>query len=351
MSVIEKYCVSIEDVYGVPFAALSAPQGYEFTGEFRPALSGEWYRKVHSNTPQPANHDSGEPRLILRALPTVESVYGGQTLEQLKENDKTAKWHGDRNLKFEWTGEFRKVQPGDYFLSAKCGLDINLNDSGFFTGSYRLIMRKCHTIKEIYGKELSELTPPIGYRFTGEFRVPLHMEPCMRPEVHSEIVRYPNLAGDPHAKPRLILEKLPANPTIKDVYGTENPPIPKGWRVKEFRRIEDGEEVVWLADFGVGVICDGTKGNPFRHEGRRYDVNKWRIVLEEDVDLSTLTYTEILTVKDVYGYIPEVPSGYEVIDFRRPETGDVLLDTWGKVITADSDWSAPRLILSPLGPR
>lgn len=353
MSDSERYCVTVEDVYGVPLAALSAPQGYEFTGEFRPPLLGD---TILSGGRQLAAKVSPcyvikYPRLILRALPTVESVYGGQTLEQLKENAKTATWDGDRSLKFEWTGEFRKVQPDEYFLGAPGGLGVNRNVHGIFTGAYRLIMRKCPTIKEVYGKELSELTPPIGYRFTGEFRRAKAGETALLIQGLGLFMYTSDECGN---HPRLILEKLPPTPTIKDVYGTDTPIIPKGWVMKEFRQIKAGEDIHYLGFCGFGPVTD----RPLHAREEVFVADSWkdgwRIVLEKELDLSTLTCTKTYTVEDAYGCIPTIPSGYKVIDFRIPRANDILLSGRGWVDTAERDWDNyphPRLILSPLGPR
>lgn len=136
----EKYCVTIEDVYGVPFAELSAPQGYEFTGEFRTLEGDCWLSPSTREAAHNANRDHDRVRLILRALPTVESVYGGQTLERLKENSKTADCWFYPDLKFEWTGEFRKVEKGEYFLGAPEGKSVVWNDSTSSFDRPRLIL-------------------------------------------------------------------------------------------------------------------------------------------------------------------------------------------------------------------
>lgn len=350
MSDSERYCVTVEDVYGVPLAALSAPQGYEFTGEFRPPLLGD---TILSGGRQLAAKVSPcyvikYPRLILRALPPVESVYGGQTLEQLKENAKTATWDGDRSLKFEWTGEFRKVQLDEYFLGAPGGLGVNRNVHGIFTGAYRLIMRKCPTIKEVYGKELSELTPPIGYRFTGEFRRAKAGETALLIQGLGLFMYTSDECGN---HPRLILEKLPPTPTIKDVYGTDTPIIPKGWVMKEFRQIKAGEDIHYLGFCGFGPVTD----RPLHAREEVFVADSWkdgwRIVLEKDVDLSTLTYA--VTPTYIYGpTLPKVPAGYQVVGFRPPIEGELYLSAYGGCpAVATSSFDRPRLILSPLGPR
>lgn len=195
-------------------------------------------------------------------------------------------------------------------------------------------------LEDIYGAPLEKLTPPIGYRFTGEFRILRNGDSWMSPTGHACLGAY-----DDTEIVRLILEKLPPNPTIKDVYGTDNPAIPKGWRFKEFRQVDRREKIYILGNRCHSALEVSKLG---------FAQYNWRIVLEKEVDLSTLTYTETLTVKDVYGDIPQVPSGYKVIGFRRPKTGNTLLNGWGEIETADCDWDgrySPRLILSPLGPR
>lgn len=344
---MQKHCISVEDVYGT--AAPEVPQGYELTGEFRPYKAGETVLLTNGEGAHKtfADGDALYPRLILRATPTIRDIYGKELSELTP----------PKGYEF---GEFRRVQTGEDWLGAYGKLMINHPEVDPQCGRYRLILKKLPTIEDIYGAPLEKLNPPIGYRFTGEFRKPTEEDVCLLPGSpfetgHTVQYKWIRPKDMEQLKPRLILEKLPPTPTIKDVYGTDNPAIPKGWKMKEFRRIADGEKVDWLADYGKGVVCRGTTGSPFSHEGRSAETSKWRIILEKDVDLREFKWTT--GPEFIYGdEMPTVPAGYKVVAFRPPREDELFLSTLGTVEVALSNYNnsprlIPRLILSPLGPR
>ena len=131
---------------------------------------------------------------------------------------------------WELTGEFRPPRRGETILLNTEGHthSVSTDWHGF---APRLILRKTTTVEDVYGKPLSELTPPKGWRFTGAFRPPAAFEVyCTRIMEASEV-------GMPPKEARLILEKLPATPTIEDVYGTDSPAIPAGWKFKSSDRL------------------------------------------------------------------------------------------------------------------
>jgi hypothetical protein len=86
----------VRDVYGKPLEELKAPEGYEFTGEFRAPREGEPVLHVISAM-HPRLHvalhdwDDDDPRLILRRRTS-------------------------RRWVFEETGETRRVEPGEWWL-------------------------------------------------------------------------------------------------------------------------------------------------------------------------------------------------------------------------------------------
>lgn len=330
---MQKHCISVEDVYYT--AAPKVPQGYELTGEFRPFTAGETVLLTNGKGAHKAFVDGSAlyPRLILRATPTIRDIYGKE-LSELKPPEG-----------YEF-GEFRRVQTGEDWMDAYGDLLINHAEVDPPGGGYRLILKKVTTIEEVYGASLEKLTPPIGYRFTGEFRKPTAEDVCLLPDRSGGIigtVQYEWIRPEDVERldPRLILEKLPATPTIKDVYGTDNPPIPAGWKFKEFRQIGETEECVPYLSQAYYKVND-SKEPP----GNLYD--RWRIVLEQD--LSQFRYT--ITPEYIYGGMLKVPEGYKVVDFKPPLTGELFLSLYGgNCDTARSNFASPRFILSPLGPR
>lgn len=63
-----------------------------------------------------------------------------------------------------------------------------------------------YTVRDAYGKPFSELTPPEGWEFTGEFRVPLSHEDWLssyEPKITSRVQTFPTLWC-----PRLILRQI-----------------------------------------------------------------------------------------------------------------------------------------------
>lgn len=257
----QKYCMIVQEVYG---REPVAPEGWEFTGEFRPPLRGYWYLSP-SGAPACAGGDHTVPYLLLK---------------------------------------------------------------------------RATTIKDIYGKELKDLKAPDGWRFTGEFRRVQTTENWMDPHGYACANPLPGCA--PGSAPRLILEKLPANPTIEEVYGTATPEIPKGWRFKEFREVGGCKEpkTKILGNLNNKIVYDA--------EQMGFGPPPWRIVLEKEVDLTTLRH-EVM-VKDVYGtYAPTIPEGWEVVGFRDvgpyedylgAQSGEMLIAPWAGCRAGN-----PRLIL------
>jgi hypothetical protein len=341
----ESYCLTVKDVYGAPLSDLRAPEGWEFTGEFRPPLRGERFLRIDFVGAIDTSDDyaSNHPRLIMKKLPTVESVYLGQSMEQLKRN-------AEKIAGFKWTGVFRKVKDGDYFLGAAGGNSVvpvvNRPD---LIGKWRVIMEKVPTIKEIYGKELADLRAPDGWRFTGEFRPGKSGEYVLGNRIFAEgylAVPMDRVTTGMDVEARLILEKLPATPTIREVYGTDEPEIPVGWRVKEFRQVGREEEVSYLgADTIPALKLVYGSVNYLYQRG-------FRLVLEKDPNdprlLRAMSCT--LTPTDVYGpVLPPIPAGYRVVGFRPPVKCEVYISpNLGKMVDALFEGGYPPvLILAP----
>ncbi|MEN6603424.1 MAG: hypothetical protein ABFD86_13505, partial [Bryobacteraceae bacterium] len=73
---------------------------------------------------------------------------------------------------YELTGEFRIPNRGEFFVAGATpkalSHPIALCQDGTLQES-RWILRKTPTVRDVYGKDLAELTPPDNREFTGEF--------------------------------------------------------------------------------------------------------------------------------------------------------------------------------------
>lgn len=334
---------TIEELYGAPLSELTPPDGWEFTGGFRRPLTGESSWDAHGGKSGGVSQEWGNYipeksynrpywRLILRRAtpktPTVESVYMGQTLEQLQKN-------AEKIEGFELTGEFRPVKLGEWFLGATGG-NYKVMETYEGIGKWRLIMRERPTIKSVYGAELADLKPPKGYRFTGEFRIPREGEIYMPDyERRTLTATCPSNVYIRDCMYRLILEPLPPTPTIESVYGTSSPTIPAGWVSAGFREVKKGES--WLVphvpEHLLVPICHNSPGD-----------GAWRIVLRPD----PYTVPVEITVESIYGKGLTIPEGWRAVrlDFVKPGEW-YMLGVGGLPVqrkgTCASDW--PRLIV------
>lgn len=115
--------IRVSDIY--TSASLNAPEGYEHTGEFRIPLDNETYLSSWGQLARRrGSWEFDGPRLILRALPTIRSIYGTDSPE-VPEG-------------WEKTGEFRRLRQGDYYLDATGTWSQALQDS---EDRIRLILR------------------------------------------------------------------------------------------------------------------------------------------------------------------------------------------------------------------
>jgi uncharacterized protein YbdZ (MbtH family) len=212
-------------------------------------------------------------------------------------------------------------------------------------------MEKVPTIKEIYGKELADLRAPDGWRFTGEFRPGKSGEYVLGNRIFAEgylAVPMDRVTTGMDVEARLILEKLPATPTIREVYGTDEPEIPVGWRVKEFRKVERDEAIYVLGH--PNSARPGTAN--WVPDCYFAGFNRYHLVLEKDPNdprlLRAMSCT--LTPTDVYGpVLPPIPAGYRVVGFRPPVKGEVYISpNLGKMVDALFEKGYPPvLILAP----
>jgi hypothetical protein len=152
----------VEEVYGRPFSELKAPEGFEFTGEFRGFKSGEYTLNPKFPAAEPhASHwqwdDDKFNRLILRKLPpppTIASIYGTD----------------DPKVPDGWvrTGEFRLPKVGEVCLHPNITETVIYHNLSGKVAP-RLLLRRI-SLKDIYGND--SVTIPSGYEWTGRFQDP-----------------------------------------------------------------------------------------------------------------------------------------------------------------------------------
>ena len=128
--------------------------------------------------------------------PTVESTYG-KPLSELKPPKDCI-----------FTGEFRVPRTKAGVTERFLGIDRSVYNTFQFTCPCpRLLLSYIPTISGVYGKPPSELSPPKGHLFTGEFRVPKVGEPFLTNDGVSLCIHHYGVWARLWA-PRLILRKV-----------------------------------------------------------------------------------------------------------------------------------------------
>lgn len=123
---------------------------------------------------------------------------------------------------WEFTAEFRNPMPGEWFYALSYeGAQFPMQATVEYPFR-RLILRSTQTVESIYGKPLSEIKPPAGWAFTGEFRVPHVGEPVMLRDGHAHRV-----VKSPPYTPSLILR--PAKRLVLDVVAEDRAPRKGEW--------------------------------------------------------------------------------------------------------------------------
>lgn len=86
MSTIPRgYTFTVEDRYGAPFEQLKPPDGYDFTGEFRPSSDNEFWLMSHAVRVRRSSYCSVPnelPVLILRPRPKRKRIIFEETAGQ-----------------------------------------------------------------------------------------------------------------------------------------------------------------------------------------------------------------------------------------------------------------------------
>lgn len=213
---------TIESVYGKPLGELTTPEGFEFTGEFRPPVCGEHFKSAASwlnmEVLAEKNPSNGEPRLILRKVCTVRDIYGAD-LKDLKPPERRKRIWIKCSPKeafipanapyvsegWVFTGEFRAPKKGDCFLGSgifglvMAGYDFYENES-----AKRLILRpdwKCEVkLEDVY----SNYQIPKGYKPV-RFAPPKAGETYVKDNSKREMSGVTMAACD-HRTPRLVVQ-------------------------------------------------------------------------------------------------------------------------------------------------
>lgn len=70
-----EHTITVGDIYQQDVASITAPEGYELSGEFRPPRDGDVYLSENNwKCVAQDDHGSGHPRLILRPKPKMRTV-------------------------------------------------------------------------------------------------------------------------------------------------------------------------------------------------------------------------------------------------------------------------------------
>lgn len=217
--------VTVRDVYGVDDP--KAPEGWEFTGEFRPVVGEqETWLNIFGGKETSSPYNNG-PRLILRPCPpqpTLLSVYGTET----------------PRVPVGWVGrEFRPPQEGDKFLGGGLGTGGKLEElltADWFWASPkepRLILTPT-TEADIYRGRVgpdATCTIPEGYKKVA-FRVPTEGEYYLSPNWNVVQRSYTNSPATPRI---ILLKSAPARTPITEKL------IPVGYRFVAHRNVRPGE--------------------------------------------------------------------------------------------------------------
>lgn len=181
--------LTVEDLYG-GFPTL--PEGWEVI-DFRPAKRGEKYIDLLSKVVATCEADQVIPRLIVRAVNTVESIYGAP-LEKIT----PPRWYA-------FTGEFRSPKIGELYMHPFTREVYCISASDQI--GPRLILRrawKCEVeLEDIY----SDYNIPKGYRAV-DFRIPREGDLFVVLTLQGGMGAVWDFAQSEPTGPRLIVEKI-----------------------------------------------------------------------------------------------------------------------------------------------
>ena len=124
--------------------------------------------------------------------------------------------------------------------------------------------------------------------------------------------------------------------SIRDVYGTATPEIPKGYKAIEFRLPRKGEAYLSSSDYWLTACDDHARMNtsiPYLILSKIPDP----IIIKGSVEYSTKS-----TVCDIYSQDVNIPEGYEFVDFRPANQGEYFIPFFNTTAVdyANSEWAA-----------
>ena len=123
--------------------------------------------------------------------------------------------------------------------------------------------------------------------------------------------------------------------SIRDVYGTDTPEIPKGYKAVDFRLARRGEcyagyNGYW---FLACVDHDTATAIPYIILSKIPDP----IIIKKNVE-NTLS----ITVDDIYSTDVTIPEGYEFVDFRAPKSGEIFINSARAASVCVADFSPTK---------
>lgn len=112
---------------------------------------------------------------------------------------------------------------------------------------------------------------------------------------------------------------------------TEELKVPHGWEVVGVRVAKRGEYL--LTNVGPDSTWNDTCGPV--------------VVVRKSFNIKDYSCT--VTAEEIYGKDFRGQSGYEVVDFRCPHAGELLIGKYGIVEMAHFTWDVPRFIVKKIG--
>lgn len=123
--------------------------------------------------------------------------------------------------------------------------------------------------------------------------------------------------------------------TVASIYG-KMPEIPSGYKAIAFRTVKDGD--TYLNNLSRVDLAT-----------MDFSITGARIILARDTTprLESLTWTPpAVKVSDIYDDSTLIPDGYELLGFREPEKGEIVLGKLLDPYETNTKWAGrPRLIL------
>jgi len=121
--------------------------------------------------------------------------------------------------------------------------------------------------------------------------------------------------------------------TIRDIYGTDTPEIPKGYKAVDFRYPKQGEMYLWSIGTAMKAGDDHHEkcGSPLIILSKLPDP----VVVKGNVEYEA----PVSTVTKIYFSDVTIPEGYEFVDFRPPANGETFISCLVDRVLCYADYS------------